>query len=122
MYGNKIRAFRILRGFSQEYMAEKLGINQNTYSRIETNKHKVSVEQVETIAKELGVSIVDITSNEPLIIQNIASNYGAQGQIEHFYADQKDLYEKLISSKDEEIKNLREIIQSLKEVIESLKK
>src|SRR5665647_2062756 len=92
MYGNKIRALRMLRGFSQEYMADKLEINQTTYSRIETNQQKLTAETLEKLAGILGVSVTDITSNEPLIIQNNASNYGAQGRIENFYADQKELF------------------------------
>lgn len=122
MYGNKIRALRMLRGFSQEYMADKLEINQTTYSRIETNQQKLTAEILEKLAGILGVSVTDITSNEPLIIQNNASNYGAQGRIENFYTDQKELFEKFIASKDDEIKNLRGVIESLKEVISNLSK
>ena len=124
MYGGKIKAFRILRGFSQEDMAERLHVTQATYSKIEGNKQKATPEQLETIAKELGVTIADITSNEPIVIMNQASNQGTQGigHIENFYADQKELFEKLIASKDSEIGHLKEIIQSLKDVIHSLSK
>ena len=112
----------MLRGFSQEYMADKLEITQTTYSRIETNQQKLTAEMLEKLSSILGVSVTDITSNEPLIIQNNASNYGAQGRIENFYADQKELFEKIIASKDSEIQNLKEVIQSLKDVIASVTK
>lgn len=122
MYGNKVRALRLLRGFSQEYMADKLEINQTSYSRIENNQQKLTAEMLEKLAGVLGVSVTDITSNEPLIIQNNASNYGAQGRIENFYADQKELFERIIASKDDEITNLKGVIDSLKDVIVSFKK
>lgn len=122
MYGDKIRAFRIMRGFSQEYMADKLSVAQNTYSKYENNAEKLPYETLEKIADVLGVSVVDITSNEPIIINNQASNQGAQGKIENFYADQKELFEKIIASKDEEINSLKEVIASLKEVITTLTK
>lgn len=122
MYGAKIKAFRIMRGFSQEDMATRLDITQATYSKIESNKQKATQEQLERIARELGVSTADIISNEPIVIMNQASNQGAQGHIENFYADQKELYEKMLASKDDEINNLKEVIQSLKEVITSLSK
>ena len=79
---------------------------------------------LEKISKLLGVSVADITSNEPIVILNNASNQGTQGvgHIEHFYTDQKELYEKVIASKDDEIKSLKEVIESLKKVIESLSK
>lgn len=122
MHGAKIRAFRMMRGFSQEQMADRLNITQATYSKIEGNKQKATQEQLEKLAQELGVTVPDITSNEPIVILNNASNQGAQGHIEHFYADQKELFEKLIASKDDEIGNLKEVIESLKEVITSLTK
>jgi len=121
MYGGKIRSIRLLRGFSQEYMAEKLGIDQTKYSRIETGAQKLSVDMVQKIATVLDVSMTDITNNEPLIIQNIASNYGAQGRIENFYADQKELFEKQLASKDKEIDRLSKQIEQLMKMLERKK-
>ena len=121
MYGNKIKALRMLRGYSQEYMAGKLEINQTTYSRIETNQQKLTAEMLEKVSSVLGVSVTDITSNEPLIIQNNASNYGAQGRIENFYADQKELFEKFIASKNEEIERLTKQVESLMKLLEKRK-
>ncbi|NNV53883.1 helix-turn-helix domain-containing protein [Limnovirga soli] len=122
MYGSKIKAFRMMRGFSQEDMAGRLDITQATYSKIEGNKQRANADQLEKIAKELGVTIADITSNEPIVILNNASNHGAQGHIENFYADQKELYEKLVASKDDEIKSLKEMIQTLKDLVGSFGK
>lgn len=113
MHGNKIRTFRLLRGYSQEDMASKLHVTQSTYSRIETDEHKLTVEMLKKIAEVLEISMGDITSNEPIIIQNNASNHGAQGRIEHFYADQKELYEKILQGKDAEISSQKKIIDSL---------
>jgi len=121
MYGNKIRSLRMLRGYSQEYMANKLGINQTAYSRIETNQQKLTAETLEKLSEVLGVSVTDITSNEPLIIQNHASNYGAQGKIENFYADQKELFERFLASKDAEIERLIQQIERLMKLLEGKK-
>lgn len=114
MYGGKIKMIRELRGFSQEYMAGKLGIAQNTYSKIETNQSKLSAEMLENVAKELGVTPVDILSHEPTIV-NFASNQGTQGigYIEHFYSFQKEFVEKVIASKDAEIEKLHKLIDGL---------
>lgn len=121
MYGNKIRSLRLLRGYSQEHMATELDITQTTYSRIETDKQKLTAPMLERLAQILGVSVPDITSNEPLIIQNNASNYGAQGRIENFYADQKDLYQKMIDAKDKEIERLLKQLDSLMRLLEKKK-
>jgi transcriptional regulator with XRE-family HTH domain len=114
MYGDKIRTIRELRDFSQEYMADKLGIAQNTYSKIETNQTKLTAEMLKKVAEILGVSPVDILSNQPTIV-NFEPNQGTQGiaHIEHFYTFQREFVEKMITSKDEEIATLKHIIEGL---------
>ncbi len=112
----------MLRGFSQEYMADKLGIEQSKYSRIETNQQKLTADMLEHISKVLGVTIADITSNEPVIIQNNASNQGTQiGHNENFYADQKELYEKMVAAKDKEIERLSKQLETLMKLLEKKK-
>lgn len=118
MYGDKIRAFRFMRGFTQEFMASKLNIAQNTYSKYENNGENLPIEILEKIAIVLGVSVNDITSSEPIIINNQSSNQGAQGKIEHFYADQKDLYQKMFDAKDKEIERLTKQIESMMKLLE----
>lgn len=117
MYGDKIRAFRIMRGFTQEYMAGKLSVAQNTYSKYENNGEKLPHELLEKIATILGVSVTDITSNEPIIINNQSSNQGAQGKIENFYTDQKELYQKMMDAKDREIERLTKQVESLMQLL-----
>lgn len=122
MHGEKIRTFRLMRGFTQEYVADKLKIAQNTYSKYENNGEKLSIETLEKIANILGVSVTDLISNTPIVINNQASNQGTQGigNVENLYTDQKELFSKVIASKDDEIINLKDVISSLKEVIMSL--
>ena|ERR1035437_1406693 len=112
--GAKIRMIRELRGYSQEYVASKLGIDQTVYSRIENNKTKLDTDRLEQLAETLGVNPVDILSHEPTVV-NFSPNHGTQGigHIENFYSFQKDLLEKVLSSKDQEIVSLKEIISGL---------
>jgi transcriptional regulator with XRE-family HTH domain len=112
MYGEKIKIIRELRGFSQEYMACELGIAQNTYSKMETGQTKLSADILKKVAEILGVSPMDILSNQPAII-NFESNHGAQGHIEHFYTYQRELVEKMMASKESEIQHLKDIINGL---------
>ncbi len=123
MIGGKIRTFRMLRGFSQEHMAAKLGIDQTKYSRIESSKQKPAEDLLKNIADLLGVSVADINSNEPVIINNNASNKGTQiGHNENFYADQKELYEKLINTQKAENERLAKQNETLSKQIEQLMK
>lgn len=115
MYGTKIRMVREIRGFSQGYIAEKLGMAQNTYSKIETNQTKLSTEVLQKIATILEVSPMDIISQQPAIV-NLQSNQGSQqaiGYISTFVTSQKELYDKIINSKDEEIERLQKTIEKL---------
>lgn len=123
MYGDKIRAFRIMRGFTQEYVADKLNVAQNTYSKYENNGEKLPHEVLEKIANVLGVSVTDITSNTPIIINNQDSNKGTQGigHIENFFTDQKELYEKMIAAKDKEIERLTKQLESLMKLLDKKK-
>lgn len=94
MHGDKIRTIRELNGYSQKYVAGKLGIAQNTYSKIETNQTKLTAEILEKLSKELVVSPIDILSHQPAII-NFESNQSTQGNgyIEHFTSFHKELIE-----------------------------
>ena len=115
MYGTKIRVIRELRGWSQENMAARIGIAQNTYSKIENDRVKLSTEMLTKIAEALDVSPLDIITNQPAIV-NFQSNQGTQqsfGYVENFINNQKELYEKLLTAKNEEIQRLSKIIENL---------
>ncbi len=114
MYGVKIRMVRELRGLSQENVAMRLGIAQNTYSGYENNQIKISAEMLEKVADVLEVSPMDLMNQQPAII-NLQSNHGTQGiaHIENFYSVQKEFIDKMLLAKDEEISRLQKIIDGL---------
>ncbi len=56
----RIRAFRALLGLSQKEAAERVGLNQPTWSRIESGKRGVTPEEQEQIAAALAVEIETI--------------------------------------------------------------
>lgn len=69
MYGAKISAIRLARGYTQDFLARKLNIEQTSYSKIEhDSKVKISDELIEKIACALGVTIEDIKSPTPIIM------------------------------------------------------
>jgi len=114
--GRKIRTLRDLKGYSQEYIAGKLDIAQNTYSKLEADPSKLSVDTLEKIAAILEVSVNDLLSEEPMVLNFNGVNHGAQGNfevIENFHSGQKELYEKIIAAKDEEIARLNKIIDGI---------
>ena len=59
MIANKIRSIRILKGYSQEFMGEKLGIGQSAYSKLENSTSAISFAKLQKIAVAL-----DCTTNQ----------------------------------------------------------
>ena len=57
---DKIRGVRQLRNFSQEYMAAKLKIDCSSYSRIERGAVQITIDRLESIAKVLGMSTLEL--------------------------------------------------------------
>jgi transcriptional regulator with XRE-family HTH domain len=54
--GEKIRIQRLIKNYSQEYMAFALDISQAAYSNIERNETKITLERVFEIAEILEIS------------------------------------------------------------------
>ncbi|MBW7914917.1 MAG: helix-turn-helix transcriptional regulator [Taibaiella sp.] len=112
MYGSKIAIIRLARGYTHEYVSKKLGIAQNTYSKIEKdNKVKMDDPLLESIANVLGVSIDDIKSPTP-IVMNLQIN-------EHMTTHaQSSLNERLIEELSQQLKIKDEFIQKLLSLLE----
>lgn len=53
--GKKIRQIRLLRGYSQEYMAESLTVSQKAYSKYERGQTQITLNLLEKIANKLEV-------------------------------------------------------------------
>lgn len=107
-----IRKYRELKGFSQEYMAHQLDINQASYAKIENNSTKLTVERLFAISKILEADITDLMDLKSQTIFNQKNNdtANAYGKIEHFHNENKEVYEKLIQAKDEQIALLKSLL------------
>jgi transcriptional regulator with XRE-family HTH domain len=67
LLANRIRLLRIARGYSQEYMADRLGISQAAYSKLERRAGNSTVYTLEKVANVLGVTLVflvDVNNKE----------------------------------------------------------
>ena len=60
--GEKIRGVRLMKGLSQENLAQMLDISLLAYGDIERGKKDVAYNRLELIAEKLGVSVQDILS------------------------------------------------------------
>jgi transcriptional regulator with XRE-family HTH domain len=63
----KIRTIRDAKGFSQEYMADQLGISKTAYGKIERGETKASLHRLEQIASALELSLEELLSGQVVI-------------------------------------------------------
>jgi transcriptional regulator with XRE-family HTH domain len=64
---DKIRAFRTIKNFSQDNLAQMLGISLTAYAKLERGETEMSFTRLEQIAKAMEVRVVDLL------------NFGEQG-------------------------------------------
>ena len=57
-----IRKIREFRNYTQDYLAAKLGISQNAYSKIELGYSKLTLERLFQIAAILEVEVMQVIS------------------------------------------------------------
>ena len=67
----KIRKVRELKGFSQEYLSQNLGISQAAYSKIEKNENNLTIDRIKKIASILEIDPMELINfNEQNIFNN----------------------------------------------------
>jgi transcriptional regulator with XRE-family HTH domain len=102
-----IRKIREIKGLSQEFIAERLGLSQNAYSKIERGEVKLSSERLTQISSILEVSEEIIRNFSEQVIFNSCSQ---SGYYNHVYINPieeiKMLYERLLKEKDMRIQEL----------------
>jgi transcriptional regulator with XRE-family HTH domain len=117
---SRIKNLRELRNYTQDYMADKLKISQNTYSRLEAGQVKLTIERVNEIAEILEVTFWELVNEQPVF--NIWNNeVGVGGHIGKFYQNPVEVYESTISLLKEEIVQLREEKRQLFGLLEKMK-
>lgn len=119
MTGQKLRMLREFRNYSQEYIAEKLGITQNAYSRIENNQTKITTDRLSRLAIILNIPPVELLSDkEPVIQFSEPSSHSVEAINEDHWKElienTRQLYGQVICSKDEKIAYLESEIHTLR--------
>lgn len=112
MTGQKLRVYREFRNYSQEYIAEKLGITQNAYSRIETNQTRITAERLRQIGEILSIPLACLLSDtEPQL--NLGDGLPGKNMGDLMEHTQR-LYDQIIKTKDEKIISLEDEICNLR--------
>lgn len=113
MIGTRLRKYRIENGYSQKDLAKVLNVNVRTVSRWELNYNKPSQEELERIAKLIGVSESELLSDEELTEekhtedskQNILNSIS--DSVDNLVTGQEIINETITSNQDKLISELK---------------
>lgn len=106
LVGQSIRKIRVQKGYSQEYMAESLGITQPSYARLEKDDNRINVVRLSQIAQYLEVNVGELLGQKAQNIIHSNNGHNAQAKIETYIANKE-----YIESLKEEIAFLRDLLQ-----------
>lgn len=110
----KVKFFREKKGYSQESLAYRLGIEQSQYSRRENGQVKFSADEVLEISKMLDIEISELFSDQTVVFNLTTQNGGSFGQYINIPEVLITQYEQRLKEKDEMISTLKNVIEILK--------
>lgn len=120
----QIRRIRREKDFSQDYMAEVLGLSQSQYSRIENGECNIDIDKASKIAEILEVNpldIVDFYNKQEFINCSQSGNINTINNNTDFNAERQSYLEQI-----KELKSDKEFLKkenlSLKNILEKLVK
>lgn len=111
MNGEKIRQLRRNKGYSQEVVAEHLGVSQSTLARMEMSSAKLDGDQLVALSKLFECSLDELLSNTKVEFSNNTFKNQCAGYVEKIVNCQKELYEEQINFLKKELTVLKEMIQ-----------
>lgn len=99
--GSRIRALRSAKNFTQEQVADRIGVSRQKYARIESGVNSITLDILSKVAEVLDVTIGDITrvlDETPIVAYRAGEKSGSSKKIfdmlDLFYAN-KHMYTKL---------------------------
>jgi transcriptional regulator with XRE-family HTH domain len=111
--GQKVRRIREEKQWTQEFIANKLEISQNTYSKIESGSIKLTIDRISELSKILDVPIEDMLSDDTKTF-HLNNNHIEKFYIENLQEENKGL----VQSLKDQVRYLQEENQRLLKLIE----
>ena len=110
---NKIRDIRKQKGYSNEVMAIDLGMSTSAYNKMERMESSISLERFIKITEILNVpysEFFDLTVKS-VYRQDLKDNSIGHYEVQTLYQENREVYEKLIATKDEQIVLLKSLLE-----------
>lgn len=110
---NTIKKIRTSKGFTQEYVAEKLGMLQGNYTKLEAGKTQITIERLERIAEVFGMTVLELLEGH----ESSAQKKTDLESLERLEQRIKELESRVLELQDR-IKDKESIIQNQKIIME----
>ena len=106
----KIKRLRISKGLNHLDMADKLHITRSAYQRLESGETYSWAKYLDELMTILETTPNEFFSDIGKKTINQTNNSGSIGYVEILHQENKEVYDKLIASKDEQIAFLKEML------------
>jgi len=129
---DKVKFIRSFRGWTQETVADKLGISTHAYAKIERGETDVNLSRLQQIAQVMGIELPQLLGLNEKNVFNLAGTHNTQGhnwyvsspstgqtEYKHELEERAHL---MIEQRDKEIDYLKQQVSDLREIIDLLKK
>jgi transcriptional regulator with XRE-family HTH domain len=110
----KIKQLRELKNFTQEYMAQQLGLSTRAYSKIESGETQLTINRLNDISEILGIDPIEALGFDH---QNIFNNCTQEGNYNTIGTTTFNIPEKLIQQYEKTIQILEDEVALLKSLI-----
>ena len=101
-----IRLIREAKGYSQEFVAQKLKVTQQAYSQMEKTPEDMTLKRLKELSIILDVQLITLLGEDNIYLQQNYNQHGGQAATQMVFStvtnDEKDLYERLINQLKEE--------------------
>ena len=101
LLGSRIRALRAAKNYTQEQVAERIGVSRQKYARIENGTNSITLDILTKLSAVLDVTVGDITrvlDEKPVVAyrsgEGIGSSESIFDMLDLFYAN-KHMYMRL---------------------------
>jgi transcriptional regulator with XRE-family HTH domain len=124
----KLKQLRAAHNYKQEYLAEELGIRQNTYSLWESGTTELTMDRLEQVGRVYDMSLEEMEAWEPGAVHQSHNNVAnAYTTVEHQHATSQEFMQEMMSRFDKSIdesarmnEELLHLNQRLMDVVERL--
>jgi transcriptional regulator with XRE-family HTH domain len=110
----KIKQLRELKNYTQEYMAQQLGLSTRAYSKIETGETQLTINRLNEISSILGIDPIEALGFDH---QNVFNNCSQEGNYNTIGKSIYQLPDKLIEQYEKRIEQLESEVMFLRVLV-----